>query len=260
MDNVFAGFDSSDGPEIMESKHKKDKKSEKKEKYRSPSPPKSRKKKKHTSTIPIEDVEIMIPDRIMILGMSGSGKTNLLKCLVKQNAHNYDLIFLFSPNEHEEAWLPRECRYHKICMKRIEQIWAWAKTENSSRSDDNKYNILVILDDAAEGKALVRGDFFQDFITRCRHDNVSVIVCIQYLKIFPPCFRGNIQKYFICSANNESINALHGLCQSVRFYPFEDHLKGIEEGKVALLNFTPNNGNELSYVEVPLCENYKIKL
>lgn len=220
---------------------------------------KKKKKDKHEeSMLRIKDLDLDFTTnkgtRLMLLGPSGSGKTNLLRCICKRYASDLDFIFMFNPSEHEEPWLPKVCRFNKVCIERIKQIWRYAKETKY------RYKILIIIDDGASGKNILRSDFFQDFITRCRHKNVHIIVSIQYIKVFPPCFRDNIQRYFICAANNNTVKALYELSLGgINFYTFSDHINEAKHGKVALLDCRPGH-NQLNYLSVPICEKFKIKL
>lgn len=193
------------------------------------------------------------PTRLTVLGPSQSGKTNVIRCLVKQLAHKFDFIFMFSPNEHEEGWLPRECRHNEIDFIKIKRIWTFARKHNG------KYSILIIIDDPM-GANFHNSKFLDKFITTSRHQNISLIIGMQYINAVPPCFRHNMKQYIICNANEETCNALKGLSTSIiNKWDFNNFISRAKKGRVVYLDFVPGN-NQMNFLEIPLCKNFKIKI
>lgn len=202
------------------------------------------------NVLTLEDVEFEFPNRIMVLGPSESGKTNVIRLITKNYAPSFDFIFLFSPNEHEETHIPKKYRFDRVSFTKLKSIWNFAiKTKR-------KYNILVIMDDLSATN--FGNKFFADFITRCRHDNISIIFGVQYLKTLPPVVRENIKQYIVCHGNNKTCDSLFELSSTRNKRTFMNYVSKSTIGKPVLLDFTPH-GKELNVLEVPLCPRFKLK-
>src|SRR5690606_36437744 len=120
------------------------------------------------------------------------------------------------------------------------------------------YRILIIIDDP------YGIDFHADkrlgrFITRCRQENISIILGMQYLMTFPPVLRDNLSHYIICGANIGTIDLISKLCKTKeQIDSLETMIADIYPGLAVVLKST--GSLDISFLETPRCKNFIIKL
>jgi hypothetical protein len=205
------------------------------------------------SEIPdISKLALSWPNRILILGPSESGKTNTLKHIVKNNGHNFSYIMFFGKNENEETWLPQKRRKKKVSKKLLQSLWDKHKKNPRLKS-------LFIFDDILQ-EDFHRDPWWASFISTCRHQNMSLIFSIQYLKSVPPVIRDNCNKILIIHANNRTTSALFELCGGSRniweFKAFiQDH---VTFGQFVLLDTAPHATKELTVWRADKCPQFRV--
>ena len=155
------------------------------------------------------ELNIIMPDRYIITGQSESGKSTCIRWLIMQLCTKFPVanIWWFGKNAHEEIWLPEKYRLPRISKTRIDNI------RKLQKKFALRYHQIIVLDDIIgedfHGKDKI---WYSDFIATSRHELITVICGIQYLKALNPCFRDNIQKYIVCDANNTTLDLLYTFC------------------------------------------------
>ena len=200
----------------------------------------------------ISELEIRWPSRIILVAPSESGKTNLLKHLVYQNRDEFDHIWFFGKNQDEETWLPRNRRMKDVSQKAIQKIWDFQKKNKHLRC-------LICLDDClAEDFSSM---FWKDFLSSCRHQNISVVFSIQYLKSCPPALRENVRDVFILHANNRTTAALYELnCSDISKREFQSYVSShCSFGQVVHMNCSPHAKHPLQTFSVGKARNFRLQ-
>ena len=154
-------------------------------------------------------------DIIIIIGYSGSGKTNTLLNLIKeQDYHVIDKIYLSAkdlsePNyeylikKHEDAGIKHVNNPNAfiVCSNRMDDVYEDIENYNPKR--DKK--VLIVFDDMIED--IISNKKFQAIIKelfiRCRKLNISLVFITQSYFSVPKDVRLNTAHYFIMKINNK---------------------------------------------------------
>lgn len=178
------------------------------------------KKQKQPTITGINSCNLSLPTRLLVLGPSGSGKTTAIRHLVKyfKSLGNVAGVWFFGASSDEEKWLPSQYRYQRVSKSKIEAI---RKLQKTPKFKD--YHQIIILDDILDTK-FHSDTFWSHFVSTCRHQNITLIIGLQYLKGVPPIFRENISTYIICSSNNSNSESLYSLSRNPNKYKFKQLL------------------------------------
>ena len=86
----------------------------------------------------IKDLPLELPSNICVLGQTKSGKSTLIRHLVKLFKNRYLVagIFWFGTSSHEETWLNKDYRYQRISKTKLEAI---RKLGSSKEFQQKKY-------------------------------------------------------------------------------------------------------------------------
>lgn len=129
-------------------------------------------------------VNMIIPLRCLIIGASGSGKTNILMNIITA-INVFQKIYLFCPNHNQSLYNFLKDYYtdveKKLKMKPgsiLTIIETYDQLPNIDTDIDTSKNNLIIFDDVlAEGPAGIRA--MQNIFTRGRTKNISAIMLSQ---------------------------------------------------------------------------------
>ena len=158
------------------------------------------------------------PNRCLFVAPTGSGKSVVIVNLLirKRYLRNfYDKILFFSPNvnyeeEHIEIKLKnkktdilfeekfKENKFKKV----IETLMAEQKELKDNKKPMKK--ILIILDDFASDKKVMKSKTLKDLFFAGRKYGISVWITTQYYKIVPPDIRTNAEHLIIFSKQPSS--------------------------------------------------------
>lgn len=202
--------------------------------------------KQPTPHTTVDDINITLPTRICVLGVSQSGKSTLIRRLVKsltQKNKNIVATWFFGSNCSEEVWIPKLFRQEKISKHKLNNIRALQQTREFRASHQ-----IIILDDILLER-LHNDKFWSDFISTSRHQRITIIFSCQYIKVLSPIMRDNIQRFFVCSSNNNSCDALHGLSSNADKYSFRASLSKARKGACLLFSTIPGE-QELTTIKV----------
>ena len=153
------------------------------------------------------------PYRILIIGGSGSGKTNTLLNLINEQ-NDIDKIYLYGRDLNEPKYkiLTKKCKYVGIkhlndpnacikCSNTMDDIYENIHDYNPSRKRKN----LIIFDDMIAD--IMTNKKFQAIIkelfVRCRKLNMSLVFCTQSYFSVPKNVRLNSTHYLIMKINNK---------------------------------------------------------
>jgi hypothetical protein len=175
--------------------------------------------------------KLEIPCNCILIGMTKSGKTHLLKCLIGMHAHlfNYGLCFSSTSFSGDYDYIPDDYIFEDYDENKILVMMA----KQRKYLDDCKAGKLkkmpeafIILDDQL---GLVefhkKKNIFDILFSKSRHLHISVFLSIQMCSYISPCIRGNSMYVFITVINGDSIDIMYGLSRGFRTQrEFEEYL------------------------------------
>jgi len=186
-----------------------------------------------------------------------SGKSVLLKYIVKANAELFHTIFVICPSESinkfysdivppENIFEEYQSEWINALMKKMTQI-------NSKRPKDDPLKVLLIMDDICSDANLHSGKDaanLKKIFTRGRHMNITLLMTQQYIYHVPPICRTNCD-YFLCGQmNKSSIDLLCGefLMGNINKKDFIDmyHNATNDYGFLIINNNSIKNNNNLN--------------
>lgn len=143
-----------------------------------------------------------------IYGIPDSGKTTLMKFLIEKIYNDFDTAYLFSNTPFTNQWediFPQSNIFDDYDEEQLKKIVknALLITEKGKKPP----NILLCFDDCVCDFRSKHMRIFKKIILHRRHLNLSVILCNQYIKEFPPYLRNNTDYIHIFSQKSES-----GIC------------------------------------------------
>ena len=183
---------------------------------------------------------------LAIIGKPGSGKTSLLKHILKSDKFlfkKFNKVFIISPSEYEfkQLFLPKENFYNKLDIG-----WINNKIEQVKKECEQEYkNILFIFDDViAMLDSLKNNEEILSFIFNRRHKlndkgMISVMVTAQKFNKLPTAVRANLTELIFFKLNSIDYKTI-----------FEDVIydeKKKYEDVISLLNKTSQYSNFIIY-------------
>ena len=189
-----------------------------------------------------------------MLGPPQSGKSTLIRHIIKEfkSKNNVSSVWFFGSYSHEEVWLHPKFRYPKISKTKIDAIRAMMRTPAFKNT-----HCIIVLDDVII-ENFHRSPFWADFIATSRHDNITVLIGMQYLKSLSPQIRENCQYYFITALNNTTCDSLHGLSNIPDKYAFRKQLTTAWKGHPILFRTVPGE-KEITPLTVEALEPNQMK-
>jgi len=151
--------------------------------------------------------------RLLIVGPSGSGKSQLVKKVLHKTAGTFDFIYLICPTHHEQDIYQRQIPYFNQNKENVsdkptdEQFNKFIETIKKNKKNDKRS--LLILDDILYTDITKVNSPLSLWITMCRHFNSSLIILSQLYKGIPPVIRINCTHYaFFYIANKNEVDKL----------------------------------------------------
>jgi len=140
---------------------------------------------------------------VALLGKRNSGKSQLLRYLVKSHQQDFVKIFVISPteqiNKFYEEFVPNNCVFDGWKEEWVETLID--KMTQISIKEKNK-NVLLILDDCGSDTNFNTSNTFKKLFTRGRHIFVSIIITCQYIYQLPRITRSNLD-FILCGQMNK---------------------------------------------------------
>jgi len=132
----------------------------------------------------------LINKAVNICAKRNSGKSELVKYLVKQEMNAFDKIFVFSStepmNKFYQKYIPKNNIFSEFSEQWLERLY---KRMTELKDQDKNYNVLIIFDDVNDD--LHESKMIKKLYTTGRHLNLACIVICQYVNQLPPICRTN---------------------------------------------------------------------
>lgn len=200
-----------------------------------------------------EDVKWDLSRRILLIGASGSGKSNtirsILRSMLRSDGDRIAGIWWFGGSQEEEKeWLEKDRRFDTLSDARIQAMIKMQKNPAMK----NLYQILI-LDDVSGIKSHNNKVMDHLFSVASRHQKICVISSVQRHTMLSPCVRDNSDVIIATNPNNELASILHKQSREEDFYSFRKKLMSvIPKQRIWLMD--KNNAKSFCY-NVKLCEN-----
>lgn len=179
------------------------------------------------------------PFRLLINGRSGTGKTTLIKQIVKETENRFAYVLLIGANSKKETWVPKE---NRVIGLSEEYLSRWYDKQKISKTP-----CLLIFDDILDQD--FKSPFWRGFVSTCRHYNVSLIFSIQYLKgTLPPALRENCNSIVCTFAPNQAVDNLYALTTKVSKEDFKKYCGEIKLGKYLMISM--EGQGELKWITI----------
>ena len=145
---------------------------------------------------------------ITLIAKRKSGKSYLLRWLVKQHQTFYDKIFCICPTEkinkfyQNDNFIDPKCIYESYDESFVKQL---IDKMTKSVEKGEKRKILLILDDCVADTRFHDSPTLKQLFVRGRHLNISVIITSQYMKSIPPIARSNSDFILLGQLNQQGL-------------------------------------------------------
>ena len=128
-----------------------------------------------------------------LLGKRNSGKSQLLRYIVKQHKDDFVKIFVISPteqvNKFYQEFVPDNCVFDGWKEDWVEKL---IKKMTEVATKEKGQNVLLILDDCGSDTNFNTSSTFKKIFTRGRHIFISIIITCQYIYQLPRITRSNL--------------------------------------------------------------------
>jgi hypothetical protein len=149
---------------------------------------------------------------LLVCAKRASGKSELVRYLVKNELHQFKKVFVFSPTEAVHKFygdfVSPETIYHTYEDGLIEKMIEKLSVVNSNKTKHNASHILVILDDLISDIDFHHANGLKKLFSRGRHIFITTIVISQYIYAVPPIVRTNADYIFCGQQNKRSVEIL----------------------------------------------------
>lgn len=153
----------------------------------------------------------LLDKTILFVGKRCSGKSVLLKELVKAEKHKFSKIFVICPTEDINRFyrdvVPENCTFSNYSDAWVEKLITECTKINNYKEKKRKH-ILLILDDCISDINMHHAKGIKKLFTRGRHINISICLVSQYINSVPPVVRNNSDYIFCGQLNAQSIQLL----------------------------------------------------
>ena len=135
----------------------------------------------------------IINKTIGLIAKRNSGKSCLLKYLVEAERHKFNKIYVICPTEKINRFysdiVDDECIFDNYDEKWVEKLINKMTEINSNKSQKERKNVLLILDDIVSDHNFHQSPTLKKLFIRGRHINIGIILTFQYLNLIPPVAR-----------------------------------------------------------------------
>ena len=149
---------------------------------------------------------------VSLCAKRNSGKSELLRYIVKANHSKFSKIFVICPTEKINSFykniVPANCVYDEYDDDFNEELIASMTKVNAGKNNNNANHILLILDDCCSDTNFHSSGSFKKLFTRGRHLFISIIITTQYIKHIPPIARSNSDFITVGQLNNQNVELL----------------------------------------------------
>ena len=158
-------------------------------------------------------MEFSLIDKAMCLcAKRNSGKSVLLRYLVKTHQEDFSKIFVICPSEEVNHFYKEFIDKRDIFPKYKEEwiISLMSKMENinSKKKKEDFSRVLLILDDCCSDVDFHHSDSIKRIFTRGRHCGLALIITAQYVYQLPPVCRSNCDFIAVSQMNRQGLEIL----------------------------------------------------
>lgn len=153
----------------------------------------------------------LIDNRTIICGKTNSGKSILLKHILKTEASSFHKIFVISPTEPVNSFykdiVPEKHIYEKFSEKWLKTLLEKMK-ELKQKEPDKKRHVLLIFDDCGAEENFYKSPALKELVCWGRHVGLSCVFLLQYLYMTPPVVRSNASYVVVGQMNQQATDLL----------------------------------------------------
>jgi hypothetical protein len=160
----------------------------------------------------------LINNIIILCAKRRSGKSLLLRYLVKKSESQYKKIFVICPTEdinkfyQKDGFIPKTNIFKDYNEEWVERLLSTMAKENEGltegKDNDKAKKVLLILDDCASDANFHALQSLKKLFTRGRHAFISLILTSQYPNHLPPVCRTNADFICVGQLNEESVKLI----------------------------------------------------
>ena len=155
---------------------------------------------------------LTLKDKVVLLvAKRNSGKSYLLRYLVRLQAKDFDKIYVICPTEiinkfySKDNFIPQNQIFDSYDESWVDALIKKMTNLNTDKVDAEKKRVLLILDDVVADTRFAYSESFKKLIVRGRHMGISLILTTQYINLLPPVSRVNTDFLIIGQLNNQSL-------------------------------------------------------
>ena len=218
-----------------------------------------------TSQLELEKVDFQtlpIDGCMIVAGPSRSGKTSVVLDIMAAHRHKFSYACIFSGSEkynHTYANFVHPLLIHYDLTKpELEGVYAF---QAEAFANDPNQRCLMIIDDQMSRKDFLKWPITSQIFYECRHINLFLIICTQYLLLLEPSFRKNAIR--IVLTKQHSVETRRGYHRQFfdGFHSFEKfdqvYRRFTTDYKVIFLLIGVNSYNPLDTMKYYVSPNYR---
>jgi hypothetical protein len=149
----------------------------------------------------MDNINFEANEAIILLGPRKSGKSYIVKQILKEKGHEYELILIFTNSVGVQTYkeiIDSKCifpNYSPIVLRKFIDLCGMNKQEEDIEAKGNM-KFLVIFDDCVSMKQRSNNEIAQLF-TQGRHYGITTLYCSQSSGYIAPEWRKNVDKMII---------------------------------------------------------------
>ena len=141
-----------------------------------------------------------------------SGKSQLIKYIIKLYGHQFKKIFVVCPSEAVNKFysdiIPPENIFDEYKEEWMDTLMKRLTKINAGKKDNESAHVLLILDDCVSDINFHASNSFEKIFTRGRHLKISIILTTQYCYLIPPVCRVNCDYILVGQMNKQGLKVM----------------------------------------------------
>jgi hypothetical protein len=152
----------------------------------------------------------IVGKKILFSGKSGSGKSQLMRYILKENINEFAKIYCICPTERVNNFysklIPKNQIFDELNESWLERLLS--HLSDLAESGKTLEPILLILDDVGSENDFKKSKILQRIATRGRHLFISLWLSVQYVYQCPPVIRNQFDYIMVGQSNRQSLEIL----------------------------------------------------